>query len=266
MMISRKNLYFFFKQTPEMQDIVTPLKNLAEVHGFHLVHSIKEANIVVSVGGDNAFLQALRKTGFREDCLYIGVNTDQLGFYTDFTINDQERMIQAMKNEELEVRRYPVLEVSVNNEKPIFCLNECSIRSNVIKTFVIDVVIDDFAFETFRGDGMIVSTPTGSTAYNKSVRGAVIDPTLPSMQVSELASLNNNQYRTLGSPFVLGPDRTLLLKVVQDGNDHPIIGADNEALSLRHAKDIRIKLADRQIKVLKLKTNSFWQKVQRNFL
>ncbi|WP_368503548.1 NAD kinase [Alkalihalophilus sp. As8PL] len=265
-MISRKNLYFFYKQTPDMQEIVTPLEDLAEENGFHLVHTIDEANIIVSVGGDNAFLQATRKTGFRDDCLYIGVNTDQLGFYTDFTISDQKRMIQAMKNDEVEVRRYPVLEVTIDNEKPIFCLNECSIRSNVIKTFVIDVVIDEFPFETFRGDGMIVSTPTGSTAYNKSVRGAVIDPTLPSMQVSELASLNNNQYRTLGTSFVLGPDRKLLLNVVQDGNDHPIIGADNEALSIRHAKQISIKLADRHIKVLKLKSNSFWQKVQRNFL
>ncbi|WP_100373773.1 NAD kinase [Bacillus sp. FJAT-45037] len=265
-MLPRKNLYFFYKQTPEMNDVVTPLKELAEENGFHLVESINEANIIVSVGGDNAFLQATRKTGFRDDCLYIGVNTDQLGFYTDFTVNDADRMIEAMKHEELEVRRYPILEVTVNNEKPIYCLNECSIRSNIIKTFVIDVVIDDFHFETFRGDGMIVSTPTGSTAYNKSVRGSVIDPTLPSMQVSELASINNNQFRTLGSSFVLGKDRRLLLEVIQDGNDHPIIGADNEALSLTHAKQIQIKLADRQVKVLKLKTNSFWHRVQRNFL
>ncbi len=65
----------------------------------------------------------------------------------------------------------------------------------------IDVFIDDLHFETFRGDGIIVSTPTGSTGYNKSVHGAVVDPLLPCFQVSELASLNSNRYRTLGSPF-----------------------------------------------------------------
>ena len=57
--------------------------------------------------------------------------------------------------------------------------------------------INENHFETFRGDGMIISTPTGSTAYNKSVSGAVVDPLIPCMQVSELASLNNNNYRTL---------------------------------------------------------------------
>ncbi|MFC0557946.1 NAD kinase [Halalkalibacter alkalisediminis] len=262
----RNNLYLFYKRTQEIEEQVQPLLKLANQNGFHLVTNVEEADIIASIGGDNAFLQATRKTGFREDCLYVGVNTDSLGFYTDFMIQDFDQMIQAMKNEEVEVRRYPILKVTVDQEHPFYCLNECSIRSNVIKTFVIDVLIDDFHFETFRGDGMIVSTPTGSTAYNMSVKGAVVDPTLPSLQVSEIASLNNNEYRTLGTSFLLGADRTLTLKVVQDGNDHPIIGVDNEALSIRHAKEIKLRLANKSIKVLKLKNNSFWQKVQRNFL
>ena len=82
----------------------------------------------------------------------------------------------------------------------------------MIKTLVLDVFIDDLHFETFRGDGMVIATPTGSTAYSKSLKGAVIDPLLPCMQVSELASLNNNMYRTLGSPFILSDDRKLVLK------------------------------------------------------
>jgi NAD+ kinase len=262
----RNHLFFFYKRTEEMEKLVEPLKDLAIQNGFILVSSIEDANIIASIGGDNAFLQATRKTGFKEDCLYVGVNVDEGGFYTDFMIQDMEQMIHAIKNEEVEVRRYPVLKVIVDHEQPFYCLNECSIRSNVIKTFVIDVFIDDFQFETFRGDGMIVSTPTGSTAYNMSVKGAVVDPALPSLQVSEIASLNNNEYRTLGTSFLLSADRTLTLKVVQDGNDHPIIGVDNEALSIRHAKEIKLSLADKQIKVLKLKHNSFWEKVQRKFL
>ncbi|WP_100405119.1 NAD kinase [Bacillus solitudinis] len=262
----RKNIYFSYKQTTELEQIVQPISSLLQANGFHIVTDTKDAHIIASIGGDNAFLQATRKTGFRDDCLYIGINTDQLGFYTDFTTENAEQMIHAVQNAEVEVRKYPIIEVSIDGEKPFYCLNECSIRSNVIKTFVIDVFIDDIAFETFRGDGMIVSTPTGSTAYNKSVRGAIVDPLLPSMQISEIASLNNNEYRTLGTSFLLSSQRTLTLKVVQDGNDHPIIGVDNEAISIRHAEQLTIKLADKHIKVLKLKNNSFWHRVQRKFL
>ncbi len=262
----RNHLYLSYKKTEEMEKVVQPISELATQHGFTLVSNPVEANIIASIGGDNAFLQATRKTGFRDDCLYVGISVDSSGFYTDFTIQEIEQVIQAIKNEEVEVRRYPILKVTVDHEKPFYCLNECSIRSNVIKTFVIDVFIDELHFETFRGDGMIVSTPTGSTAYNMSVNGAVVDPTLPSLQVSEIASLNNNDYRTLGTSFLLGANRKLTLKVVQDGNDHPIIGVDNEALSIRHAKEIKMELAERHIKVLKLKHNSFWERVQRKFL
>ncbi len=266
MLSDRKNLYFFYKQTPELQRLVHPLNELAKSYGFSIVEDYRDANIIASVGGDSAFLQATRKTNFRQDCLYIGISTDHLGFYTDFTIHDAENMIKAIDQEQIEVRRYSTLEVVIDDETPFYCINECSIRSNIIKTFVLEVYIDNLHFETFRGDGMIVSTPTGSTAYNKSVNGAVVDPHLPSMQISEIASLNNNEYRTLGTSFLLGADRTLTLEVVQDGNDHPIIGVDNEALSVRHAHKIRTRISGNQIKVLKLKNNSFWNKVQRNFL
>ena len=126
--------------------------------------------------------------------------------------------------------------------------------------------VADLHFETFRGDGMIISTPTGSTAYNKSVRGAVVDPLLPCMQVTELASLNTNQYRTLDSPFILSGTRKLTLRDVQDGNDFPTIGMDNEALSIRNVKQIDIQLSEKRIKTVKLKDNSFWEKVKRTFL
>ena len=96
---------------------------------------------------------------------------------------------------------------------PTYCLNEFSIQSAIVKTFVMDVFIDQLHFETFRGDGLIVSTPTGSTGYNKSVHGAIVDPMIPCMQITELGSLNNNYYRTLGSPFILSDKRVLTLVV-----------------------------------------------------
>ncbi|KGA96183.1 inorganic polyphosphate/ATP-NAD kinase [Alkalihalobacillus alcalophilus ATCC 27647 = CGMCC 1.3604] len=265
-MSDQNKYYLFSKETETMLQLSEPLKERLNEHGFIPTSTPFEANFILSVGGDNTFLQAVRKTGFRNDCIYIGVNTDDLGFYTDFTLDQLEPLMMAMKEEQLKVRRYPVLKVKIDQKDPFYCLNECTIRSSVIKTFVMDVIIDDQYFETFRGDGMIVSTPTGSTAYNKSVGGAVIDPKLPSMQISEISSLNNSEYRTLGTSFILGSDRSLTLKIVQTGNEHPVIGIDNEALAFPQVKQVHLQLANRYIKVLKLDNNSFWDRVQRKFL
>lgn len=263
----RRNLFFYHKKDAEMLEKVKPLYDLAEKYDFNLVSDYKKANIIVSIGGDGAFLQAVRKTGFRDDCLYAGISTTgSLSLYCDFHLDDQPKMIEAMTEEQIEVRRYPTIEITVDGQTSFHCLNEFSIRSAIIKTFLLDVYIDDLHFETFRGDGMVVATPTGSTAYNKSLRGSVVDPLLPCLQVNEMASLNNNRYRTLGSSFILSGERKLTLEVVQDGNDHPTMGMDNEALSIQHVKKIEIKLSEKKIKTVKLKDNSFWEKVKRTFL
>ncbi|GGE77207.1 NAD kinase [Priestia taiwanensis] len=272
-MPNRRNIYFFYKHDPELVKLIEPLHHVFQKYDFTIVEHPEDANIIVSVGGDGAFLQAIRKTGFREDCLYAGITTDkQTSLYCDFHIEDNadgilhELTTNASEDREIEVRKYPTIEVMLDDHSSFRCLNECSVRSSIIKTFVIDVFVDDLHFETFRGDGLVISTPTGSTAYNKSLNGAVVDPQLPCFQVSEVASLNNNTYRTLGSSFILSGNRILTLKVQQDGNDYPIIGMDNEAIAIRHTKDIRIRLSEKPIKTIKLKNNSYWEKVKRTFL
>ena len=264
----RRNIYFYHHLDKDTIAKVGNLDEYAEKYGLTIVNDHREANIIASIGDDGTFLQAVRKTGFRDDVLYGGITTkDSLSMYCDFKISDSSKMVEAVSSEQLKVRRYPFIEVSVDGQGTFPCLNEFSIRSSIIKTLELDVFINDLHFETFRGDGLIVATPTGSTAYNKSVNGAVVDPLISCMQISEVASINNNKYRTLGAPFVIGGERALTIKVISsEGNEHPTMGLDNEAISIRHVEKIQIKLSDKKIKTLKLKDNSFWEKVKRTFL
>ncbi|MUV39314.1 NAD(+) kinase [Lentibacillus sp. JNUCC-1] len=266
-MDDRTSIYFYYARDKELEKQLQPLYKLAEDNGFTVVDESKDANIIVSVGGDGAFLRAVRATGFRQDCLYTGLTrSDEAGLYCDFNIDHFDEMIDMINHAEKEVRRFPVIDVCVNGESTFQCLNEASVRSTIIKTIVMDVYIDNHYFETFRGDGLIVSTPTGSTGYSKSAGGAVIDPKTPCFQVTELASLNNNTYRTLGSSFILNQNRTLDIHVVQDGNDYPVVGLDNEAYSIQNIRSMKVSLGNKVIKTIKLKDNSFWDRVKRTFL
>lgn len=266
-MIQLKNIFFYYQDNRRIKETLEPLFEIANKNNISIVDNADDANVIVSIGGDGAFLQAVRKTGFRQDCLYTGITRhDESGLYCDFSIDQFEYLLETMKNDDIKVRRFPVLKTTINGKSSFYCLNELSIRSTIIKTIVIEVHIDDLHFETFRGDGLIVATPTGSTGYNKSIHGAVIDPLLPCLQVSELASLNNNRYRTLGSSFVISKGRELRLKVVQDGNDYPVVGLDNEAYSIRNIQNVKIELSDKVVKTIRLKDNSFWDRVKRKFL
>ncbi|MDO6448401.1 NAD kinase [Oceanobacillus profundus] len=266
-MDNRKNMFFYYNRDGETDDKVETLQNLAIENGFTIVDNHKDANLIVSVGGDGAFLQAVRKTGFRQDCLYTGITREgQSGLYCDFNIDNFDQMLHSLQHDELEVRRFPIIKAQINDGNSFYCLNEVTIRSTIVKTIVMDVEIDGNHFETFRGDGLVVATPTGSTGYTKSANGAVIDPLTACFQISEVASLNNNQYRTLGSSFILNKNRHLRLNVLQTGNDYPIISLDNEAHPIRQIDNIQVTMDDCVIKTVKLKNNSYWDRVKRTFL
>src|SRR5699024_12364288 len=81
---------------------------------------------------------------------------------------------------------------------------------------VFDVEIRGDYFETFRGDGLCISTPSGSTAYNKALGGGIIHPSLEALQLTEMASITNRIFRTIGSPLILLKHHTCLLKPIVD--------------------------------------------------
>lgn len=95
---------------------------------------------------------------------------------------------------------------------------------------MIQIDINDVTFEMFRGDGLCISTPSGSTAYNKSLGGAMVHPSIEALQIAEIASINNRVFRTMGSPLLLPKhhhcdifsckDQRLLLTV--DHNNIPV--------------------------------------------
>ncbi len=122
----RNNIYFFHKNDTDLAEKLMKLQEAAERHGFNIVSDYRKANVIASIGGiggDGMFLQAVRKTGFRQDCLYAGiaVGTNQ-GLYCDFHIDNIHDMIDAATMEQIEVRRYPTIEVNIDGEKLRFAV------------------------------------------------------------------------------------------------------------------------------------------------
>ena len=102
-----------------------------------------------------------------------------------------------------------------------------------------------FPFERFRGDGLTVSTPTGSTAYNKSLGGAVLHPTIEALQLTEIASLNNRVYRTLGSSIIV-PKKDKI-ELIPTRNDYHTISVDNSVYSFRNIERIEYQIDHHKI-------------------
>lgn len=260
-------IYFFDPFGKETEKIRKDLQEVFKRVDIDTVKTSEDADIIASIGGDGTFLQSVRKTGFREDRLYIGIAVQKGDYlYCDFNIKDEGSIEDAFTSKETTVRNYPTIEVKINDNKPSYCLNEFTLRSSIVKTIMMDIYIDGFLFEQFHGDGVLVCTPTGSTGYNKSLGGAVVDPLVNALQVTELASVNNNKYRTLGTSFLLNKDRPITLMMDKSRDYYPIMSLDNEAVSVQNTDQVQVRMSGKAIKTLRLPNNTFWHKTQRNFL
>src|SRR5699024_11464152 len=130
-----------------------------------------------------------------------------LGFYTDWTSNELEKLVIEIAKTPFHVVEYPLLEVTIrftDEEKEFMALalNEATIKT-AEGSVVLDVQIRGEHFETFRGDGLWISTPSGTTANNKALGGGSIHPCLEAIQMTAIASISNRIIRTMGSPLIL---------------------------------------------------------------
>lgn len=134
----------------------------------------------------------------------------------------------------------PLVQATVtleNGEETVLTgLNEITFRRS-IQTIKADVFLNKQLFERFNGDGLCVSTPMGSTAYNKALGGAIVSPTLKAIQMSEMSSINNRVYRTISSSIVIG-ERESITVVPESGlEDFYFIGADG--VEFKHSTHIK---------------------------
>lgn len=160
-------------------DVAKELKKKLVEAGFVL--ETEKPDVVITIGGDGTLLNAFHTYVDRIDLVqFIGVHTGHLGFYTDWRDYELDLLVKSLKEEVSKGVYYPLLDVKLaysdtEETKHFLALNEATVK-NLDKTLVAEVYIKDELFETFRGDGLSVSTPTGSTAYSKSIGGAVIHP------------------------------------------------------------------------------------------
>lgn len=236
---------------------------------FQFVFDEKEPEIVISVGGDGTLLSAFQRYRHRlDETAFVGIHTGHLGFYADWMPDEIEKLVIAIARTECRIVEYPLLEVIIyynkgKKEEHYLALNEATIKS-VEGTFVIDVEIQDELFERFRGDGLCVSTPSGSTAYNKALGGAIIHPSLESIQISEMASINNRVFRTIGSPLILPHHHKCIFRPVTEKDF--LIGIDHLSFIQRDIQSLQFKVADKKIRFARFKPFPFWSRVRGSFI
>ncbi len=119
-------------------------------------------------------------------------------------------------------------------------------------------------FRSFRGNGLCISTPSGSTAYNKSIGGAVIYPGSPLMQLTEVAGIQHNAYRSLGSSLIL--DAAKVIRLEGGHFDQVYLGIDHLSYSIEKVEYIEVRIAEKKVNFIEYKNKSFIQRIRGAFI
>ena len=211
---------------------------------------IKNSELLIAIGGDGTMLNCSRKYGSKGVSI-LGINLGKVGFLTDIAPNEvTSRLLEVIKGDYIEDKRF-FLEASLEGKKETYiALNEIVIHSGAIAQLIeFDLLIDDSFVYRQKADGLIVNSPTGSTAYSLSGGGPIVHPGLDaitllpmfpqSLSTSPLVvkasskisvDLINNK---LKSQLSFDSHESLIIK----GQQKVLISRSNSELNLIHPKD-----------------------------
>lgn len=238
-----------------------------KLQALDMIYDHIQPQMVITVGGDGTMLKAVHQyMNSINEVVFVGVHTGKLGFYTDFTHDELDSFINKIAQGEFVDVSFPLLKASVcnNNGCVLYnALNEFTLI-NPYHTQHIDVYINDHYFESFQGTGLCISTPTGSSAFNKSLGGALIHPKIKAFQLTEIASINSNVYRTIISPMIFPKEHTITLKATDFRE--VILTIDHMHRNIDRYDYIKFELSDQVVRFRHYNNNDFWRRVQKAFL
>ncbi len=214
--------------------------------------------IVISVGGDGTMLHALHQRMHQiESVHFVGIHTGTLGFFTDYEEGEVDILLEDVIHRQPITEEVQLLEVKrYNGDKfeTLYAINEARVE-NIIKTMRIEVLIGDEYLETFRGNGLCVSTQIGSTAYNRSLRGAVLLPSIRAMQLTEVAGIHHKLSRSLSTSLVI-PENNIIRFESKSYNDS-ILCYDHLHVRLDGVDAVEFQLCKKAARFARYRPTSF---------
>lgn len=253
-------------ETKLYNDYQNHLKTETHHKEFSVYHKLDNSfDLLISIGGDGTILRAI--TYVRDlNIPIIGINTGRLGFLATIQNEDIPNAIESILNKQYKFSERNLL--SISTEPPCesfndldFALNEIAVsRKNTTSMITVETRLNDEYLTSYWSDGLIISTPTGSTGYSLSCGGPVITPDTNSFVITPIAPHNLS-----ARPLVITDSTEIKLKV-SGREDNFLISLDSRIATLSNDTIVTIKKAGFTIKMVELLDESFLDTLRKKLL
>ena len=222
-----------------------------------------EADMAISLGGDGTFLKAATQVGNRQIPI-LGINTGRLGFLADVLPEEMEQVVDEILKGHYRVEARSVLQVlspTGTIHLTPFGLNEIAVLKHDSSSMIsIHTAINGEQLTTYQADGLVVATPTGSTAYSLSVGGPIIVPHSRTFAVTPVAPHSLNV-----RPLVIGDDAEITLRIESRSHNY-LVSVDGRSESLSEETQLIIRKAPYCVRVVKRFDHHFFNTLRNKMM
>lgn len=227
---------------------------LENIKTFNSSEDLLGVNYMFSVGGDGTLLESV-SFAKKNNIPILGINTGRLGFLTSASIQEIDHTINQVLNKEYDLDTRSLLDVKIDGD-PFgnlnFALNEVTIqKKDSSSMIIIHAYLNDVFLNSYWADGLIVATPTGSTAYSLSCNGPIVLPNSGNMIITPIAPHNLNV-----RPLVIPDDIEVKLKI-EGRADNCLVAVDYQSKTISMDSEIIVKKSHEKISLIRLKNHDY---------
>jgi len=260
-LISNRNL--------ESRKTSVALMEKLQARGFKVSEKYSpDAELNICVGGDGAFLRAVHRSKF-STIPFVGINTGNLGFFQEIKPEKIDDFIARYINNDYVVNEVFLVETQVvtsNKTYSLKAVNEIVVKGMYSKVVHLNLFISGNHLERFSGDGIIISTPAGSTAYNFSAGGSIVYPTVKALQITPIAPINSKAYRSLLNSTVVPGELIITIKPEARHKNSTLIVKDGIEFKYNNIKAINFRIPEETIYQLSFDKDNYWNNLKNKFL
>lgn len=218
----------------------------------------EDVDLIVALGGDGTILGTARLIGTRQIPV-LGVNFGWLGYLTEFTLNELFSALEGIKIGNYQIDHRMMIEIAIKRADEVItlprALNDAVINKAAPARMIdLECRIDDYFVNSFRADGMIVATPTGSTAYSLSAGGPIVHPSLSAIVITPICphTLSNR-------PVVVPGDCTVQLSFKRVSDDISLTVDGRHALTLQPNDQIELRRSETTFVMLRPRNRDYFE-------
>jgi NAD+ kinase len=220
--------------------------------GINFDELCKQSDFLVTIGGDGTLISVTRRS-FIYNKAVLGINLGTLGFLTTVLPNEIEEFLKDFKNDNYKIDKRMMIKASIDlNESVAF--NDVVIRGKSVAHMIsLEAFIDGDRFNTYYGDGLVISTPTGSTAYNLSSGGPIVYPLTEAFIVTPICAHSLTQ-----RPLVLPAN--FELEISTPNTQGAIVIIDGQDMyELKQNQTIKITIASNTANLIRTKNRDYFK-------